>query len=239
MLTHPLRRLIRCLAGLLFLALAAAPSGSAWCLPQPIGPLSDYGSVLDRHGKEQIQTLIGQAKASWGIDVWILASWENPYDDAQRYASSVLQAWGLSKGKTLLAAFVKTGKDWSVGVVAGQATTSAHPGLADAVRRGAASLVSHGQIPEAMARLFVTLDRELTPAAATSRPGRATGKTLAIVLSCAAGLGLVLFALRRVCPRCGRILALSGRRSSTTYGRERRVYYCRRCGYTRAKGGDG
>ena len=208
-------------------------------LPQSLGPVSDYGSVLDRHGREDLLARIEQAKSKYGIDVLILASWENPFDDIDRYANAVLQAWGLGQGKTLLAVFVKVKEDWSVSVVAGQATASARPGLATTLRTGVASLVSHRRVQEAMVQLFALLDRGLAPPPTPRARGTSGSGTrwLPIALGIGAAFGLVLLALRRICPRCGRILRLGRRHSFATYGR--RVYFCRRCGYTRAKGGEG
>ena len=208
-------------------------------LPQPVGPVSDYGSVLDRHGREDLLARIEQAKAKYGIDVRILASWENPFDEVDRYANAVLQAWGLGQGKTLLAVFVKVKEDWSVSVVAGQATASAHPGLATGLRNGVASLVSHRRIQEAMTQLFALLDRGLAPPPTPRARGASgsAGRFVLIGLSVGAAFGLILLILRRICPRCGRVLRLGKRHSFSTYGR--RVYFCRRCGYTRAKGGEG
>lgn len=239
MLTHPLRRLSLCWTPFLILAFLASLDVGVRGLPKPVGPVSDYGSVLDRHGREDILARIEQAKAKYGIDVWILASWDDPFDQVDRYASAVLQAWGLGQGKTLLAVFVKTKQDWSVSIVAGQATASAHPDLAATLRNGVASLVSHRRIQEAMTQLFVLLDRALapTPIPRPRGPSGNVGRFIFVALGVGAAFGLMVLALRRICPRCGRILRLGKRHSVSTYGR--RVYFCRRCGYTRAKGGEG
>jgi len=241
LLPHCLRRLRLGFAPALLAAVFAAAGLEAVALPLPIGPVSDYGSVLDRHGREEILALVELAKQSSGIAVSLLASWEDPYNDVERYARAVLPAWGLAQGTTLLAVFVKTKDDWGAAVVAGQATAAAHPGLAESLEKGISDLVAHGRIPEAMRQLFSLLDRELKPPPVRptrERTGHAS-PALSIGLGVAGGLLVLLFALRRICPRCGRFLRLYDRQGSGTTGARRRVYYCRRCGYSRAKGGEG
>jgi len=241
LLPHPPRRLNAGLILASLVAVLAASSVKVASLPLPVGPLSDYGSVLDRHGREEILALIEAAGMTSGIVVNILASWEDPYGDVDRYARAVLQAWGLGQGKTLLAVFLKTKEDWSVSVVPGQGTASAHPGLAESLEKGIANLVAHRRIEEAMRQLFTLLGRQLAPP--PTRPARdrsgGAGRALPIGLGATGGLAVLLFTLRRICPRCGRLLRIRERRFFGRYGSRHRVYYCRRCGYSRSKGGEG
>ena len=214
----------------------------SYCLPRPIGQLSDYGNVLDRHGRERITSLIEKTRERFGIDVYILASWEDPYGDPNRYAVALLDTWNLARGKTLLAVFLKTGKDWDVAILSGELTTAAYPELAYKVKAGIAQLVQHRRIEEAMVALFEVLQRQLSPGTQARQPvsNRRGSRVLSVLLSLGA-LGLVAFFIhRRICPRCGRILRVRKRRAFGPYQKKGDViYYCQRCSYSRAKKGEG
>jgi len=209
-------------------------SNIASALPLPIGALNDYGNVLDRHGRERVNTLISDAQARYGVDVSILASWENPFDSIDQYAYAILDSWGLARGNTILAVFLKEGRDWEVRVLCGDGVTRVHPDLASQLQAGISDLVAHRRIEEAMVALFGVLDEQIE-SGGTQKPatGTGTGRTVWIVLLIV-GLGVAaLFVTRRVCPRCGHILRRRTRPSLRSYKEEDVVYYCRRCGYTR------
>ncbi len=229
--------LCRALRSALFLGLLFALTGVAASLPRPIGPLCDYGNVLDRHGRERINALIEEAKSRSAIEVTILASWENPYEDIDRYSYALLAAWDLSCGKTLFAVFVKEGRNWQVRVLSGDQTAVAYPGLAPSIETGITDLVEHRRIEEAMVKFFSLLSVWVSPTGDGAAPAidrRATALLsglLVLVLLVAA----VLFTSRRVCPRCGHLLRVRENRAFAPYGARNVVYYCRRCGYSRAK----
>ncbi len=213
----------------------------SYCLPRPIGQLSDYGNVLDRHGRERITSLIDQARERFGIVVYILASWEDPYGNPDRYAVTLLDAWNLAKGKTLLAVFLKTGKDWDVAILPGELTTVTYPQLAYKVKAGITHLVEHRRIEEAMVALFEVLERQLSPRtqAGQSVSNRRGSRVLSVLLLLGS-LGLVAFFIhRRICPRCGRILRVRKSRASDPYQGGDVVYYCQRCNFSKAKKGEG
>lgn len=221
----------------LFLCLLFALTGVAASLPHPIGPLCDYGNVLDRHGRERINALIEEAKSRSAIEVTILASWENPYEDIDRYSYALLDAWDLSRGKTLFAVFLKEGRNWQVRVLPGDQTAVAYPGLAASIEAGITDLVEHRRIEEAMVKFFSLLSVWISPmgdgaAPVVDRRGTVllSGLLVLVVLIVAA-----IFISRRVCPRCGHLLRVRETRAFGPYGARDVVYYCRRCGYSRAK----
>ncbi len=231
LLAHPVHTLN---SGALLLLVTILYSVVAFPLPRPIGQLSDYGNVLDRHGRDEIDSLIDSAKAQYGIDVYILASWEDPFHDLDRYAVEIMSYWGIASGKTLLAVFMKTGRDWSVRVLAGTELAAYHPNLAKYVQTSISDLVEHRRIREAMEAIFPALQRGIggmvqVNASAHSNISRIV-LVLFIILLFA---GAALFAHNRICPRCGRILRV--RRVSNIYGGEDVVYYCPHCHYTRTK----
>ncbi len=212
---------------ILFSAIASA-------LPLPIGALNDYGNVLDRHGRERINTLISAAKSRYGIDVTILASWDNPYDTIDQYAYAILDSWGLARGNTLLAVFLKKGRNWEVKVLGGELVARAHPGLSAQLEAGVSDLVLHRRIEEAMVALFAVLDNKIDALPSRETGAKAGANRALFIVLIIIGVGLsALFVSRRICPRCGHVLHRRIRPSFRSYGGEDVVYYCRHCGYTR------
>jgi len=222
---HPLR------SGASLLLIVLLYSAVVFPLPRPIGRLSDYGNVLDRHGRDKVNTLIRAAEER--IDVYILASWEDPFNDLDRYTVEVLNYWGIASGNTLLAVFMKTGRDWDVRVLSGTALASSHPGLAGYVRESISDLVAHRRIREAMEAIFPAIDRSLAGVApGTTRTQGDAGRIILVIAVVLLLAGAALFAHSRVCPRCGHVLRV--RRTRGLYG-EDVVYYCPHCHYTRTK----
>jgi predicted RNA-binding Zn-ribbon protein involved in translation (DUF1610 family) len=228
LLPHPLRRLIAVVASLLVAAAASAQ------VPRPIGHLSDYGAVLDRHGRETIDALIEAAWTSRGIEVFILASWENPFDSVSRYAAAVFDAWGLTdRDAALLAVFLRTGGVWQHAVL-GTRDLSAE-GLPARIESGIADLVVHRRIEEAMVSLFEILDVDSVGSRlqdGSSEEGE--GGNLWLVPAVLAIAAFLVVGIRRfVCPRCGRLLRVRTRHRDGAGASGDRVYYCRSCGYRR------
>ena len=206
-------------------------------VPLPIGPVSDYGNVLDRHGRERVAALIEDARDRHNVSVWLLVSWENPYDTAEQLADHVFRIWQLDSSAGLLAVFVRSAGAWDLGIVAGTAIINAVRNIEVRLDSAMRDLTEHARIEEAINALFRELD-EIGGAAppvqettgATSG-GLSPGALMAIVLGV---LGvLAVFAHRRICPRCGRILRVARAPGAGGIGARDRVYYCRRCRYRR------
>ena len=212
-----------------------------YSLPLPIGSLSDYGGVLDSHGRERIGGLIKEAEEHLGTRVYILASWDGPSTDLDRYAYAVLEAWNLSEGHTILALFLKENNNWRVKVLSGEAADSAHPQLAQEIELGISDLVHHSRIEEAMVKLFSILENRVFRASVSTKPITEQGKSRVFLsLMVVAMVFLVaVFISRRICPRCGRVLRVRKRRSLGLYGSDNVLYYCRCCGFSRRKKREG
>ena len=220
--------------GLVLSLLCGAGAGAA-TVPLPIGPLSDYGNVLNRHGRDRVLSLIHEAQARHGISVSILASWEDPNQDLALYAHAVLESWGLASARTLLAVFLRQNDAWHVKLLAGAQTAAAYPGLAQGIEAGLRDLVAHERIEEAMVQLFALLDAWLAPRQTAAQPSGHVGRTVLIIAFIAAVGVAAIFIHRRICPRCGRILRIREERGFGLYGRRDTVYYCPRCGFTRTR----
>ena len=235
LLPHSLRRLIP-LVGFL-VAVAGGGASCADSLPRPIGRLSDYGAVLDRHGRERIEARIDETQSRFGIDVYLLATWENPLSDATALAEALFRTWGLIERRaTVLAVFVRTNGVWTHAVA--ETGDLAQHGLAKRLEAGVADLVAHRRIEEAMDALFHLVADRVEPIDTSPPTEEGSGSppakwpiVLAVLLVAA---GLVWVIRRRVCPRCGRWLRIAKGPSvgSRSIGANR-VYYCRTCGLRR------
>lgn len=227
LLTHPLHRLT---GAVLLVALSSVPIIAG--LPRAIGFVSDYGSVLDRSGRERLSVLIEEVRTRTGLDVFILATWENPLSSVVALADGLLSAWDLERrGPTVLAVFLRDAGTWRHAVVANRALGVL--GLPERLSSDIRDLVEHDRIEEAMVRLVENLLEDARPASAEAgsvlEPRRGRGWTIPVVLAVAALL--ILLIRRRLCPRCGRLLHVAVSRQAVTTDR---VYFCRSCGFRRA-----
>ena len=204
-------------------------------LPLPIGHLSDYGAVLDRHGREEIAHSIEKAKELYGLEVYVLASWENPLPNIDSFAQAVFTDWGLAQHASLLAVFLKDGRNWDVRVLGAPGVHASYGDLAGHLQAGIADLVEHRRVREAMTELFEQLEQRLGAPAAPPADGQqpVTGlPPVAVVGLLFAGvLVLALLISRHVCPQCGRLLRAETRSAFEGTASPHRVYSCRRCGY--------
>jgi uncharacterized membrane protein YgcG len=214
--------------------------GSAASVPSPIGNLSDYGAVFDRHGRDEVNASIAEIAKLLRIDVYVLMSWESSYPTVAQFADAVFGAWSLSSRRVILAVFLRVGTDWTASVVASSSVRTELAGIEQRLEQRMRDLVDHRRIEEAVRALFNEL-RGL-PAAVRARASLAKQKTassggglpvavaVGAPLACVAALAFLIY--RRVCPRCAGILHTERPRFRTTR-RSRRVYYCRRCEYRR------
>ncbi len=235
LLAHPLRPLVLVLA---LCAACAAPGRAAVTVPSPIGKLSDYGAVFDRHDRTEVNASIERMSKLLRVDVYILASWENPLPSVDQLASAVFSAWNLSPRRAILAVFLRTGLDWSASVVASSAVRTELGAIDQRLEARMADLVAHRRVKEAARALFDELEglpAAQKTSAALARQGTGSSKavpTAALVGGIAAAvLALAVLIRWRVCPRCARILRVQ--RSRFRSAGTRRVYSCRRCGYRR------
>jgi len=233
LLAHP----VRAVAAALLLVVLSAPHGAAVTVPSPIGKLSDYGSVFDRHGKDEVNAAIADIATLLKIDVYILVSWENPLPTVDQLAEAVFSAWGLSSRRAILAVFLRTGQDWTVSAVASASARTELGAIGPRLEQRMADLVAHDRIEEAVRAMFDEL-RSLPAAqkasaalAAQRRSSGQRGLPAALLVAVPVVLVVILAGLIRwrVCPRCARIL----RAERSRFGSGKRVYSCRRCGYRR------
>ncbi len=231
-----LAHLVLALAGAAFLL--AAPADAAG-VPSPIGKLSDYGAVFDRHGRDEVNASIGETAKLLRVDVYILISWESAYPDVAEFADAAFAAWNLASKRALLAVFLRTGTNWTASVVASSSVRTELGAIDQRLEQRMADLVLHRRIEEAVRALFDEL-RDLPAAqraaALAKSQSRSSGGGLPVAAVVGAVVGgvivLALLIRWRVCPRCAGILRAERPRFRTTRA-SNRVYSCRRCGYRR------
>ena len=234
LLAHPVLRV-----GIVLLAAASLSCHASAQVPLSIGPLSDYGNVLDRHGRERITALIEETEARLGVSIFILATWENPYSSTRELATAVFHVWNLESGRTLLAVFARTEGQWRLSIVASTLVRQSIRSIETDLESALIDLVEHARVEEAMVELFAQLDRHATgmgrPTQAASE-GHAVGIPKPVLVLLVLGLlgGLILLARHRVCPRCGRVLRLDRRPLGGSRSSDR-IYFCRHCHYRRGR----
>jgi uncharacterized membrane protein YgcG len=236
---------VRTLLAHLVLALAVAlllaiPAGAAG-VPSPIGGLSDYGAVFDRHGRDEVNASIAGIAKVLRVDVYVLISWESTYPDVAQFADAAFAAWNLTPRRALLAVFLRTGTNWTAAVVASSSVRTELGAIDQRLEQRMADLVLHRRIEEAVRALFDELRglpaaQRAAAALAKSQPRSSRGLPVAAVVG-AVVAGVIVLALLvrwRVCPRCAGLLRSEHSRSRTVRASDR-VYSCRRCGYRRGR----
>jgi len=225
-------------AGVLGVSFAA----SALSVPSPIGNLSDYGAVFDRHGRDEVNASVAEIAKLLRIDVVVLLTWENAYPTVEQLADAVFGAWNLTPRRVILAVFLRVGTDWTASVAASSGVRAELGGIEQRLEQRMRDLVNHRRIEEAVRALFNELRGlpaavRASAALAKQKPA-ASGGDLPIAVAVGAPLASVAVLAwvihRRVCPRCAGILRVERSRSRTVR-RSHSVYYCRRCGYRRGR----
>jgi uncharacterized membrane protein YgcG len=223
-------------------ALGISSGAFATSVPSPIGNLSDYGAVFDRHGRDEVNASVVEITRLLRIDVYVLLSWESSYPTVEQLADAVFGAWNLSPRRAILAVFLRVGTDWTASVVASSGVRAELGGIEQRLEQRMRDLVNHRRIEEAVRALFSELRGlpaavRASAALAKQRPA-SSGGGLPIAVAVGAPLGcvavLAFVVHRRVCPRCAGILRVERSRFRTVR-RSHSVYYCRQCGYRRGR----
>ncbi len=220
--------------------LGFASFASAISVPLPIGNLSDYGAVFDRHGREEVNASITQISKLLRVDVYVLLTWESGYPNISQLADAVFASWNLSARRAILAVFLRTGTDWAAGVVASSTVRAELGGIEQRLEQRMADLVEHRRIEEAVRAMFDELRglpaaRRASAAQAAPRTGSSSrGVPVAVVVGApiAVVIALALLIRWRICPRCAGVLRVERSKFRSARGGNR-VYSCRRCGYRR------
>lgn len=248
-----LRRTVRVLLACALIGWSA--QAQAPPLPERMGAINDYAAALGRESRRELQAQIETLERR-GVSVVVLITLLDPFSDPARLAEAIRQRWELSE-KSVLLLFVREGERWAFEARAEPELSSrltalrlgaprqAIQALLNERRVAAAALVAVAHLTELFEPPREPSSPETVPPARdwareTARPF--WGSALFWVLAAGGGAlalvgGLVWFALTWLCPRCAGRLRRRAPRPFEVRGRSPRrgsIYYCRRCGFTRA-----
>jgi uncharacterized membrane protein YgcG len=233
-------------------------------LPQPIGAINDYAAILGRESRQQLQSWIDELKAKREINVVLLITLIDPYSDPPALMEKIWESWKLGAEQTIFLLLVREADLWFFQAKA--SPDLALPD--SEYRRSIQRLLDERRVGTAAMRAVEHLKNALlepeTPephpeivdsqSPETTLPQRSPsflGSPL--FWSIGAGFGLIAsviwWALLWLCPGCGSRLQRSTTRAFGRWGlragsrgnrrrAQERVYYCRRCGYSRVRRGE-
>jgi uncharacterized membrane protein YgcG len=221
-------------------SIAMAQEPEEIVLPRPMGAINDYAAVLGgarQSLEEELQTI----KESFHVQIVILATIYDPYDDPPRYAQEIWGFWKLGKD-TLLLVFVKeqTKNQWAFALRLGDEVRERFSSAdLERMQSGLSYLLERRRVKTAIEESVKALRAMLEGSYGQPPPSVSGGQLLVWlwVVVGLAGLGGVALGVRALlqgrCPRCGARM-----RVYHTYSRQgARIAYrsCPRCGYSRLR----
>ncbi|MCI2425098.1 TPM domain-containing protein [Candidatus Acetothermia bacterium] len=202
--------------------------------------LNDYANILDHHRRRALLSLIEEARERFAIDVYLLFSWEDPFADIDRFADAILDFWNLERRDVLLGVFVRYGRRWEGRIVAGKSLVRRYPLLASTVEEEITFFIRHHEVARAAEELFTQITAFFALPPVVAPPVNEDRPTRVWIIFVIVGTTLLLlFIIRRICPRCIMILVRRRSTPSALPQREKVIYYCRRCGYIRIRRREG
>jgi uncharacterized membrane protein YgcG len=221
-------------------SIAMAQEPQEIVLPRPMGSINDYAAVLGgarQSLEEELQTI----KENFHVQIVILATIYDPYDDPPRYAQEIWGFWKLGKD-TVLLVFVKeqTKNQWAFALRLGDEVRERFSSAdLERMQSGLSYLLERRRVKTAIEESVKALRAMLEGSYGQPPPSVSGGRLLVWlwVVVGLAGLGGVALGVRALlqgrCPRCGARM-----RVYHTYSRQgARIAYrsCPRCGYSRLR----
>jgi uncharacterized membrane protein YgcG len=221
-------------------SIAMAQEPQEIVLPRPMGAINDYAAVLGgarQSLEEELQTI----KENFHVQIVILATIYDPYDDPPRYAQEIWGFWKLGKD-TVLLVFVKeqTKNQWAFALRLGDEVRERFSSAdLERMQSGLSYLLERRRVKTAIEESVKALRAMLEGSYGQPPPSVSGGRLLVWlwVVVGLAGLGGVALGVRALlqgrCPRCGARM-----RVYHTYSRQgARIAYrsCPRCGYSRLR----
>lgn len=206
-------------------------------LPRQMGAINDYAAVLGS-ARANLEAQIETIRENFNVQIVILASIYDPFDDASTYAQRIWESWKLGKRTTLLV-FVKeqTEKRWAFVLRLGEEIRELfRPEYLERFEQGLQHHLERQRIKTAIEESIKALQAMLDGSYGKPPPSAPTGLQLSWVLLVIGGLiglgglavGIRAFFKNR-CPRCGARL-----RRYRSIGRRSALYRsCPYCGYAR------
>jgi len=200
-------------------------------LPQQMGAINDYAAALGGKPqraplKDQIETLLKRH----GVQLVLLLSERNPFDDVERYGVALQQAWRIPQSQSVFSLFLKRKGRWYVRLWPSSDVLSVLGGnTLETLRKQVEQQARKGRVRQAAQQLVTEIinafEAPSEPTSGSARPRGAGLGWLGLLFALLALWGVWRW-LRSFCPRCTRRLNV------TTRGK-RRLRSCPRCGYNR------
>ncbi len=215
-------------------ALVSAQEGEEIVLPRQMGAINDYANVLGG-ARADLEAQIETIKENFHVQIVVLASIYDPFDDAAVYAQRIWESWKLGK-RTVLLVFVKeqTQNVWAFEFRAGEEIRELfRPEQLGRLRDGLEYHLERQRIKTALEESVAAVQAMLDGSYGQPPP-RASGEGQLLwvfVLVGLIGLGGIALGVRAFfrnrCPRCGARLR--------SYRSHHSAHYrsCPFCGYSR------
>lgn len=207
-------------------------------LPRQMGAINDYAAVVGP-ARSALQAQIDEIKKSFDVQIVILATIYDPYDDPTRFAQGIWESWKL-KERTALLLFTKERPDrWVFELKLGEALRlSLRPEHLERLRQGLKIHLERRRVQTAIEESVAALQAMLDGSYGQPPPAPRWDFDFAwlwVVLGLLLLLGVLWGArafLKTLCPRCGTRM-----RTYRSYGTRSSVSYrsCPRCGYARGR----
>ena len=224
-----------CAVALSGATLVGAQEDDEIVLPRQMGAINDYAAVLGS-ARAEIEAHIETIKESFNVQIVILASIYDPFDNAAVYAQRIWESWKLGK-RTALLVFVReqTKNAWAFEMRLGEEIRELfQPEQLGRLREGLRYHLERQRIKTALEESVKAIQAMLEGSYGQPPPRAPTGFQLWWVFVLLGGLiglgGIALGArafFRNRCPRCGARL-----RSYRSY-RSAPYRSCPSCGYSR------
>jgi uncharacterized membrane protein YgcG len=224
--------------GVLMAVGALAQPEEAPVLPHQMGAINDYAAVLGP-GRTALQTQLDQIKVSFDVQIVILATIYDPFDDPQRFAQSIWESWRLPERTALLLFTKEQPEHWVFELKLGETLrTSLRTEHLERLRQGLKAHLERRRVQTAIEESVAALQAMLDGSYGQPPPAPRLDFDFAwlwVVLGVLLFSGLLLGArafFRTLCPRCGarmRAYRRYGTRSASSYRS------CPRCGYARGR----
>lgn len=225
------------------------PAPTPPTLPDRTGLINDYANQISGSQQMLLEERLSKLKEEFGVEIVVLTSIVDPFDEVTTYAGRIIDAWQLGE-KSVLLLFARTGTDkWSYEFHLGHEATGLFQnaeGKIEKLKSRLDFLVKRKSIKAAIQDTIDELENILrakdqgTATPAESRGGFSlpslNGMGYAL-LGIVGVLGIVFGVrsmLRKLCPRCGRRLR-DYRGPTRSYRRSGIYLSCPHCGYGRMR----
>lgn len=214
-----------------------AQEGEEIVLPRQMGAINDYAAVLGS-ARADLEAQIETIRENFNVQIVVLASIYDPFDDPAVYAQRIWEFWKLGK-RTVFLVFVKeqTKDAWAFELRLGEEVRELfQPEQLGRLREGLQYHIERKRIKTALEESVAAVHAMLDGSYGQPPPHAPAGVQLLwvfILLGGLIGLGGIGLGVRAFfrnrCPRCGARL----RSYRSTGHRSARYRSCPYCGYSR------